>query len=65
NMNIPVISLANSDCNVRGITYPVPANDATVKSITFVTEQIAGAIEEGKKEAKTAKTKEETSPKGE
>jgi small subunit ribosomal protein S2 len=52
--NIPVIALANSDCNIEEITYPIPANDATAKSIAFFTEMIADAYAEGKKSATRA-----------
>jgi len=54
-LNIPVIALANSDCSLAMVTYPIPANDATTKSITFFTNEIASAIEEGKKAAATKK----------
>jgi small subunit ribosomal protein S2 len=53
---IPIIALANSDCNISNIQYPVTANDATRKSIVYMVEQIATAYEEGLKE------KQETAP---
>lgn len=39
--NIPVITVANSDCNIKGIAYPILANDTSVESIKFFTEEIA------------------------
>ena len=45
---VPVIALANSDCDLRMVAYPIPANDATAKSITFFVNEIVAAIEEGK-----------------
>ncbi|MFH1402610.1 MAG: 30S ribosomal protein S2 [Patescibacteria group bacterium] len=39
--NIPVIALANSDCNIREIDFPIVANDASCDSIKFFTEEIA------------------------
>jgi small subunit ribosomal protein S2 len=51
-LNIPIIALANSDCNVDAIAYPIPGNDATEKSISYFVEEIASAIEKGKKEGK-------------
>lgn len=44
-MSIPVIALLNSDCDSRGIMYPIPGNDASVESITFVLEEITKAYE--------------------
>ena len=54
-MGIPVIALANSDCDLKMITYPIPANDATAKSITFFVNEMVAAIEEGKKKKESQK----------
>ncbi|MAZ67560.1 30S ribosomal protein S2 [bacterium] len=51
-VGVPVIALANSDCDLTNIAHPIPANDATNKSITFFANEIIAAIEEGKKAAK-------------
>lgn len=40
-MNIPVVALANSDCDARNIDYPIFANDSSLESIRFFTEEIA------------------------
>lgn len=48
-LNIPIIALANSDCNLREVTFPVPGNDSLQKSIQFFVENIITAYEEGKK----------------
>lgn len=54
--NIPIVSISNSDCNLSKITYPIPANDGSVRSISFVLENIIKAFEEGaKKVAREAK----------
>jgi small subunit ribosomal protein S2 len=45
--NIPVIALANSDCNMHIIDYPIPANDAAIKSIAWFVSEIATAYKEG------------------
>ena len=34
-MNLPIIALLNTDCNLKEIQYPIVANDASVSSITF------------------------------
>lgn len=39
-LGIPVVALLNSDCDARGILYPIPANDAALQSITFVLDEI-------------------------
>ena len=31
--NIPVVAIANSDCNIRTVDYPIPANDTLKSSI--------------------------------
>ncbi len=66
-MKIPVIALASSDCNLSSIEAPIPANDATIKSIRFFTERIASAFQQGKKLAadkKPAAAQVEESPAG-
>ena len=34
-LGIPVIALANSDCDFRKLQYPIPANDSSAKSIQY------------------------------
>ena len=46
---IPVIALANSDCNLTDVDYVIPANDSSSKSIALFVEEIAAAYEEGLK----------------
>jgi len=47
-VHIPIIALSSSDCDISSIDYPIPANDATLKSISFFTEMIAQAYQNGK-----------------
>ena len=35
-MNIPTISLSNSDCDVSKIDYPIIGNDSSILSISFL-----------------------------
>jgi small subunit ribosomal protein S2 len=49
-VGVPIIALANSDCNITGLTYPIVANDAQLKVIDFITRAIAEAYLEGVKE---------------
>jgi len=39
---ISIISLINSDCNIADSDYPIFANDASIKSISFFVEAISG-----------------------
>jgi small subunit ribosomal protein S2 len=45
--NIPVVALVNSDSNIKGIDYPIVANDSGIPSINFFAEAIAQAYKEG------------------
>src|SRR3989338_2880665 len=47
-MNIPVIGIMSSDCNVKYVTYPVLVNDALQCSVKLVLEELVAAIVEGK-----------------
>ena len=47
--NVPVISLMNSDSNIKGIDYPMVGNDSSIPSIKFFTSASATAYKEGQK----------------
>jgi small subunit ribosomal protein S2 len=42
-LGIPVVAILNTDCDSRGIAYPIPANDASLDSITFLLDEISKA----------------------
>ena len=42
-LGIPVIALLNTDCNMSGITYPIPANDSSTQTITYVLDEVTSA----------------------
>jgi len=46
-LNIPVISLVGSDCNLTESTYPIPGNDASKASIGYFVEQFVTAYKAG------------------
>lgn len=50
-LGIKVVALADSNCNVSEIDYPIPGNDDAIKSIKILVGAIASAYEAGKKEA--------------
>lgn len=45
---IPVVALANTDCNIKTIDFPIVANDASISSITFFVSEIVKAYKAGK-----------------
>jgi small subunit ribosomal protein S2 len=40
---IPVVAIANSDCNPQLVDYVIPANDASVTSIGYILEELSKA----------------------
>ncbi len=40
-LHIPVIALLNSDCDRRDIVHPIPGNDASMRAIAYVLEEVA------------------------
>ena len=47
-MNIPVIALLNTDCDVTEVEYPIVGNDASIPSIALFTSEITKAYKAGK-----------------
>lgn len=45
--NVPVITLSNSDSNIKGIDYPIVGNDSSIPSIGLFAEAIANAYKMG------------------
>ena len=50
-MNVPIIALASSDCDISDVKYPIVGNDAAKSSIQFFVEEIARAYQAAKKTA--------------
>ena len=48
-MNIPVIALMNTDCNIKQVEFPIVANDASVQSISFFLQEVKTAYTKGSK----------------
>jgi len=48
-MKVETIAIANTDCDISKITYPVIANDSALLSVKFFLAQIGEAYEAGKK----------------
>lgn len=51
-MNIPVVALAGSDCNLYEVDYAIPANDSSRASISYIIGEIVSAYKRGLAEAK-------------
>jgi len=47
-LNIPIIALMSSDCDVTSVTYPVIVNDALQASVSVVIAELARSFEIGK-----------------
>ncbi len=50
-LGIKTVAIADSNCNVSEIDYPIPGNDDAIKSIKILVEAIAVSFGEGQKEA--------------
>ena len=46
-MNLPVIALMNTDCDLKQVQFPIIANDAAVSSISYFLSAIKEAYESG------------------
>jgi small subunit ribosomal protein S2 len=47
-MGIPVVALANTDCDIRLVDYPIVGNDSSTTSISFFVSEIVKAYKAGK-----------------
>jgi small subunit ribosomal protein S2 len=45
--NVPVITLSNSDSNIKSIDYPIVGNDSSIPSIKYFAKAIADAYKAG------------------
>jgi small subunit ribosomal protein S2 len=44
---LPIIGLISSDCDMTGVSHPIPANDASIHSISYIAKEIASAYKQG------------------
>ena len=49
--DVPIVSLVNSDSNIKGILYPIVGNDSSMPSIKFFIAYIANAYKIGQNSA--------------
>ena len=50
NLNIPVVAVADTNCDPDGIDFLIPGNDDAIRSIRLISSQIAEAILRGQAE---------------
>jgi small subunit ribosomal protein S2 len=56
-LEIPLVSLCDTNCNPEEIDYPVPANDDAIRAVKLLCSKIADAVLEGAKEREMAEAK--------
>ena len=47
-VGVPVVAVADTNCDPTDIDYPIPTNDDAIKAIRLITSKIADAVLEGK-----------------
>ncbi len=47
-IGIPVVAIADTNCNPDEIDYPIPANDDAIRAVKLICSKIADAVIEGK-----------------
>jgi small subunit ribosomal protein S2 len=50
NEKTPVVGISNSDCDIDVLTYPIIANDSSIKSVKFFVAQVVEAYKNSKVE---------------
>ncbi|MFC2034007.1 30S ribosomal protein S2 [Chloroflexota bacterium] len=53
-VDIPVVAVADTNCNPNEIDYPIPANDDAIRAIKLICHKIADAVIEGRTSQATA-----------
>ena len=53
-LNIPVISILDTNCDPAGITYPIPGNDDAARAIRLYCDAVAAAATKGNRGAQQA-----------
>lgn len=51
-LGIPVIAIVDTNTDPRGIDYPIPANDDSLKTVALITKVIADGVSAGREVAK-------------
>jgi small subunit ribosomal protein S2 len=59
-LGIPVVAMADTNCNPDNIDFPIPANDDAIKSIRLIASRLADAVLAGKNQPQEFKAQAET-----
>lgn len=47
-MGVPVVAITDTNTNPALVTYPIPANDKSVKSVAMILDYLVAAVKEGR-----------------
>ena len=59
-IGIPVVALANTDCDITEITHPIVGNDSTVSAVKYVLNVLVVAVDRGISQKSTSAPKPES-----
>jgi small subunit ribosomal protein S2 len=57
-VNVPIVAIIDTNVDPTDITYPIPANDDSIRSISLITKIITDAVIEGRKGFETEEKEE-------
>lgn len=64
-LEIPVIALADTNCDPDEMDYPIPANDDAIRAVRLLCAKIADAVIEGRRQLEAQRKEEEPQEEGE
>ncbi len=64
-LDIPIIGIVDTNVDPEDVSYPIPANDDSIRTIQIVTRVIADAVLEGLERSKQRSAEQEAAPEGE
>lgn len=56
-IGIPVVAICGSDCDIKLVNHPVPANESSKQSISFLVKELLSAYQQGVQELKASTRK--------
>jgi small subunit ribosomal protein S2 len=63
-LEIPVIALADTNCDPDEMDYPIPANDDAIRAVRLLCSKIADAVIEGRRQLEAQRKEEEPEAEG-
>nr|BBH95571.1 30S ribosomal protein S2 [Thermogemmatispora argillosa] len=63
-LEIPIVALADTNCDPDEIDYPIPANDDAIRAVRLLCSKIADAVIEGRRELEAQQKDSETPAEG-